>query len=363
MSTCRSANPGLWLDFYRFASDSYAVYQKMQIDILRQQCPKHWITHNLMGFKYDKLNYFDMAKDLDFVSWDNYPRTQWKMDAEVDPSRAAIATDTMRGLKRKNVWVMEQQGGPGGWEIVSVAPRPGELRLWAYQSIAHGADAIVFFRWRTARFGTEQYWHGLLDHDARPSRRYQEIKRMGLEMRKIGAQIEATEPQPRVAMLLSYDSRFAFQVQANNPRFSYFWHFHELYQAFHRRNIPVDIVDPLSDLSVYRLVIAPALHVLSEAAAENLRRFVAGGGVTVITPRSGVKDEANRVVNQRLPGLLADLCGVQVEEYDSLPLEGANELEFCLPELADLPPIRCEIWCDVLAPVGAEVAARYCQDY
>ena len=73
--------------------------------------------------------------------------------------------------------------------MLSVTPRPGELRLWAYQSIAHGADAIVFFRWRTARFGTEQYWHGLLDHDSSPSRRYEEIKHMGAEIKEIGDEI------------------------------------------------------------------------------------------------------------------------------------------------------------------------------
>ena len=59
---------------------------------------------------------------------------------------------------------MEQQAGPAGWDIVGVTPRPGELRLWAYQAVAHGADAILFFRWRTARWGTEEYWHGVLDH-------------------------------------------------------------------------------------------------------------------------------------------------------------------------------------------------------
>ncbi len=51
------------------------------------------------------------------------------------------------------------------------------LRLWAYQQIAHGADAIVFFRWRTARFGTEEYWHGMLYHDGRTSRRYDVYRR------------------------------------------------------------------------------------------------------------------------------------------------------------------------------------------
>jgi beta-galactosidase len=360
MSTCRSANPGLWLDFYRFSSDSYAAYQKLQVDILRLKCPNHWITHNLMGFKYDKLNYFDLAKDLDFVSWDNYPRTQWKMEAEVDPSRAALSTDTMRGLKHKNVWVMEQQGGPGGWEIVSVAPRPGELRLWAYQSIAHGADAIVFFRWRTCRFATEEYWHGLLDHDGRPGRRYDEIKRMGAEIKRAGEQILGSALKPAVAIVLDYDSRFAFQIQPNNPGFSYPEHIQSIYRALFHRNVPVDIVSTGSDLSAYKLVFAPALHVLTQEAAANLTGFVEKGGVLVATPRTGVKEENNTVVNMPLPGLLADLFGVTVDDYDSLPEGAGQPLQFT-PTVTGEPAAKA--WCDILAPGKAEVVASYTQDY
>ena len=40
---------------------------------------------------------------------------------------------------------MEVAGRP---ECLSLA-RPGQMRLWAMQSIAHGADYISFFRWRT----------------------------------------------------------------------------------------------------------------------------------------------------------------------------------------------------------------------
>jgi beta-galactosidase len=363
LTTGHSPNPGLALDFYRFASDSYVRYQQMQLDILRQLCPHHFITHNLMGFRYPQINYFDLARTLDFVTWDNYRRMQWTMQAEVDPSEAALAHATMRGLKRQNFWVMEQQAGPGGWEIVSVTPRPGELRLWAYQAIAHGADGIVFFRWRTARFGTEEYWHGLLDHDARPGRRYQEVKGMGTEIKRAGAQIYASTLHSSVAMLLSYDSRFAFQIQANNPQFSYPDYFHQLYRALYQAHVPVDIVAPTVDLSAYKLVIAPALHVVSKAEAENLKRFVETGGVLVLTFRSGVKDEANAVVDQPLPGLLAELCGVEVEEYDSLAPGMSNELEFALSQFASAPPLPVKAWCDILRPTGASVVARYTQDY
>jgi beta-galactosidase len=363
LTTGGSPNPGLALDFYRFCSDSYVAYQQMQIDILRAKCPGHFITHNLMGFGYDRLNYFDLARNLDFVAWDNYPRMQWTMEKGVEPSSYALSLDTMRSLKSKNIWVMEQQAGQGGWEMLSVTPRPGELRLWAYQSIAHGADAIVFFRWRTARFGTEQYWHGLLDHDSLPSRRYEEIKRMGAEIKEVGEEILGAQVKSQVAMMLSYDSRFAFQIQPNNPRFSYPEHFHQIYRAFYQQNVSMDITAPSADLSSYKLIIAPALHLVTDAIAENLKDYVQAGGTLVLTQRTGVKDESNMVVNQRLPGLLAELCGVEVEDYDSLSSRMQNSLESVIPEFMDSACATVGVLCDILKPTSATVIARYTQDY
>jgi beta-galactosidase len=363
LTTGGSPNPGLALDFFRFSSDSYVAYQQMQVDILREKCPQHFITHNFMGFGKDRIDYFDLAQGLDFVSWDNYPRGYWAMQPQIDPSQAALSCDAMRGLKRRNFWVMEQQAGPSGWETVGMASRPGELRLWTYQAIAHGADAIVYFRWRTARFGTEQYWHGLLDHHGHPGRRYEEIEHTGAEIAKMGKHVHGSSVRPTVAMILSYDSRFAFQIQANNPQFNYSAHFHQVYRVLYDHHIPVDIVAPTADLSAYKLIVAPALHLVSEAIVENLRRFVQTGGMLIVTPRSGVKDGANAVVNMGLPGLLANLCGVEVEEYDSLPTDGRNELEFTLPELASAPTTFASVWCDILEPKGATVVARYTQDY
>ena len=363
LATGGTPNPGLALDFSRFASDSYVRYQQLQIDILRARTSGQFITHNLMGFKYANLNYYDLARPLDLVTWDNYPRTQWSLNAEVDPSGAALAAATMRGLKRAPFWVMEQQAGPGGWDLVSVMPRPGELRLWAYQQIAHGADGIVFFRWRTARHGTEQYWHGILDHDATPGRRYTEIAAMGAELGRMGEAIAGTEVRAPVAMLLSYDSRFAFHIQPNNPAYSYPEHFHDIYRSFHARNVPVDVIAPTDDLSGYQLVLAPPLYVLPEAVAANLERYVRGGGTLVCFFRSGVKDEANAVVNRPLPGLLADMCGVAVAEYDSLPTGAENGLEWSLTGVEVAGPGACQAWADILAPTTAEVIARYTQDY
>lgn len=361
LTTARTHNPGLALDYRRFMSDTYRGYQKLQIDIIRQHCTDHFVTHNLMGFGYNQLNYYDNTIDLDFVSWDNYLRMQWGMQAEVDPARAALGHDTMRGLKKKNYWVMEQQSGGGGWEHVAVPPKPGELRLWTYQSIAHGADGIVYFRWRTARVGTEQHWQGILEHHGIPGRRYDEVSQVGKELKKVAEVIAGSQVKPQVAIMQSYDSRFAFQVQQNNPGFGYENHIQDIYRGFFSHNIPVDIVSENDILIGYKAVIVPALYILTAQTAANLEKFAAEGGTVVFTVRTGVKDAFNTVVNMKLPGLVAKMSGIEIEEYISMAPDQDNQVQFGLPEIEDEFP--SSVWADVIEPKGAMVIARHTQDF
>jgi beta-galactosidase len=354
-------NPSLALDYRRFMSDTWLAFQQEQIDILRAECPSHFITHDMMGFGYDSLNYFDIAKPLDFVCWNNYPYGFWHREKPA-PAFPALSHDAMRGLKGKNFWVMEQQAGPSGWQTLSSTPRPGILRLWAYQSIAHGADGIVFFRWRTARFGAEQYWHGLLEHDGRAGRRYNEIKAMGAELKQAAEIFFGAETKSRVAIIQSYDARFAFQVQGNSDSFGYENHVYQIYSALWKQGISVDVISPTADLSGYDLVIAPALHVLAGELTAHLQEYVRAGGALVVTPRTGVKDDANVVVNQPLPGLLADVCGVIVAEYDALTHETPQALAFDTGPLAG-QTLPVQTWCDILEPRGAQVLAHYVNDY
>lgn len=359
-TTSDAPNPGLALDYYRFMSEAYVYFQHEQIEILRDICPDSFITHNFMGFGYKNINYFNLAEDLDFVSWDNYPRGFWS-GTTVDVPGTALGHDTMRGLKGQNYWVMEAQSGISGWGTMGMAPRPGEIRLWAYQGIAHGADAIVFFRWRTARHGTEQYWHGVLDHDGRPRRRYEEVRKMGKEIALIGTNIFGAQTHADVAILAPYDTRFALEIQPHRDDFDYAAHLGMYYKALHDRNISVDIVNASADFSHYKVVIAPALYVVDQPLADRLSAFAQAGGVVVFTARSGVKDADNAIVNMPLPGRLAELCGVQVAEYDVAPGQFTNPLAFH-PKLEGAKG-AASIWYDVLEPTTAEPIAMYTRNY
>lgn len=185
---------------------------------------------------------------------------------------------------------------------------------------------------------------------------------MGAEMQRIGPAILGSQVRADVAMLLDYDNRFAFQIQANNPNFFYPAHFQAIYSALHRRNVAVDVIAGSADFSSYKLIIAPAYHVLPEAVASALERFVKAGGVVLVTPRTGVKDGANAIVEMPLPGYLAELCGIVVDEYDSLPSDASQPLAFEHPAMQGASA-TARAWCDIVQTKGAEVIARYTEGY
>lgn len=351
-------NPGLHLDYLRFQSDSYVAFQGEQIKLIRASADgTQPITHNMTG-AFSDVDPFALAAELDFSSWDNYWLTQWNMESPPQPADRAFQHRAVRGTKRASYWVMEQQAGAGGWDVSAPTPRPGQMRLWAYQGLAHGADGLLFFRWRSARRGSEQFWHGVIDHHGNNGRRFDEFKQIGEEIEEIGLLVPPADSKAEVALLVSSDSQFAFEIQPNNPGHNYGAHTLMWHAVLHAKGIDVDIVDPSSDLEDYRIVVAPALHVVSQPLATKIEDFVHRGGVLITTFRTGVKDESNAVVEQPFPGLLSEVCGVEVEECDSLPRDKRNRVE-----IEGIGWFEVNSWCDVLVPNGAEIVARYDDDF
>jgi beta-galactosidase len=283
------------------------------VNILHETCPRsQFITHNFMGLA-SSVDYYRLAKPLDFVSWDNYP----KLSPSV-PYESSLAADVMRGLKKQNFLIMEQTAGPLGWSVFSRTPQPGELRKICYQQLAHGADGQIWFRWRACTVGREQYWHGLLGHDGKAGRRYREAGQVANEYQKLAPLLAGTTIKADVAIIYDYDSLWALQIQNGYPGASHAEAIKRYYNALFRAGVNVDIVRPGDDLSAYKLVLAPHLHVLPDDVANGLVEYVKNGGVLLADCRTGVKDATNLAYARTLPGLLSPALGIEIEEYESL---------------------------------------------
>ena len=334
-------NPGLLLDFFRFCSDVQVSFNHELAEIIRTNSPSRPVTHNFMG-AFTDINYFELARDLDVVSWDNYPFFQ-PQATHLPPS--ALPHDFMRGLKRQSVWVMEQASGPGGWDRFYPTPEPGRMRLWAYQAVAHGADYVSFFRWRSARFGTEQYWHGILAHHGQPGPRYEELVQFASEVKGLGAELAGSRVVTDVAIFYDYDSLWALEIQPHSPSgISYYDVASSYVSAMSRLGIVADIVSSDGDLDSYKLLIVPTQYVSTSRFARKLQEYVNAGGIVVIGARSAVKNERNAVHEEMLPAGLRHIVGCHVEDYDVfswLPLEpveviSSNGGHFAALHLAEL---------------------------
>ena len=327
----------------------------MQTDILRRLAPGKAITHNEMGM-FDNIDYSSLNTAIDFVAWDNYPLFDSNFAYYDGP---ALAHDLMRGSKnQQNFMVMEEQGGLPGWNTFwGRQAAPALYRVWAYQAIAHGADGVCYFRWRTSPYGTEQYWQGVLDQDSYPNARYQVVSQTGAEVKHLTALLEGSRPLAQVAMLVSPDSRWAFHIQPLVKEFDYNRQLHLYYDALRRHGVGVDVVFPQADLSAYKIVVAPSLFVVDPGLTRKLTAFVQGGGTLVLSYRSGVKDEHNVFTQQTLPGPLAALAGVAIHDYDP---QIDQPQEIVEPDGARYP---ARAWFDILSPATAQTLATYGANY
>lgn len=349
-------NPSLLLNWKRFCSDLVVDFHKMQAEIIKKIAPHQKVTHNLMGF-YDKTDYFKMSEDLDFAANDQYPTGYYFDPPGQGPAEVAACMDFIRSVKGKNFWMMELQSGPTGGSVIGANPKPGQNRLWTAQCVAHGADAIVYFRWRTCLFGAEQFWHGILPHQGVPKRRYYEIFDTIRQLAPVMEDINGIVTKGDAAILFSYEEDWAIQLQPQHPKLSYTGTVLKYYGQMYQRNLLVDFLPPEGDFSEYPVLIAPLLYLMNPELEQRLMDYAKQGGVLVLTMRTGVMNMDNVCMSQLpLPGVLGEIAGVEVEEYDCLLGRTASVSYGEQKGTA-------EKWCDILLPVTAETLVSYDSDY
>jgi beta-galactosidase len=306
-------NPGLLLSWKRFVSDTWRSYQKVQLDVIKaHRDPRQFITTNMMGF-FDGYDHYTVSQDLDLASWDDYVGT-----GQLDPVYNGAAHDLMRGLLRKNFWVMETQPGFVNWSKDNNALNKGAVRAMAWHDVGHGADAVAYWQWRSALNGQEEYHGTLVGADGTPVPLYDEVAQLGGEFEKAGAALAGTAVRSEVAVLHSYDSRWAVNWQRHNQAFDPVGSMVSYYRPLRALVHSVDIVSPSAPLSQYKLVVAPAMNVLSDEQAKNLMDYVRAGGHLVLGQRSGMKNVDNGLETERQPGQLAGMLGGRVEQYYAL---------------------------------------------
>jgi len=321
--TVAEANPAHRLDFFRFASEQVAAFNRAQAEIVRRASPGRFLVHNFMGFS-GQFDHYRVAADLDLAGWDSYPLGLTELMALPDELRlryarsghadvAAFHHDLYRGVGGGRFRVMEQQPGPVNWAPHNPAPAPGVVRLWTWEALAHGAEAVSYFRWRQAPVAQEQMHAGLTLPDGRPAPAAEEVRTVAAELARVELAPGRRAP---VALLHDYPAEWAGEIQPHGAEWSVPSLRFAMYSALRGLGLDVDIVPAGSDLSGYALVVVPTLPIVDPEALEALRAF---DGPLLLGPRSGSKTAAFQVPETLPPGPLQALIPVRVLWVESLP--------------------------------------------
>lgn len=304
-------NPAAQLDYYRYLSAAVTRFQAEQVAILREVNPRWWITHNGLFGHIDYRG--DFTRDLDVLGYDCYP--QFCREPVARPAWLAWHLDRARAWAG-NFVIPEMQSGPGGQaSYFHEPPVPGALRAMTYAAIGRGADSLLYFRWRTCRFGAEQYWCGILDHDDVPRRRYTEVCQVGRELSGLGPKLRGTSVHVEVGIAgadwLATETHRTYPMGLPEPEEVAA----ELHRWHYERGHAVGVVHPADELRGIRLYVIPHWVVFDPAWVPALERYVRDGGVLVIGARTATRDAQNNVIAETIPGCLRDLTGVTVQEY------------------------------------------------
>jgi beta-galactosidase len=321
--TVTKPNPSHQLDFMRFSSDQVRIFNRLQVDIIRQYSPGRTILHNFMG-RFMDFDHFALSEDLDAAGWDSYPlgflSEAKALDSHKarylrsgDPDFVAFHHDLYRSCGRSRWWVLEQQPGPVNWASYNPSPYPGMIRFWTHEAFAHGAETVSYFRWRQAPFAQEQMHAGLNLPNGDPDQASSEVVQVAKELSglDLGAVTAA-----KVAVVFDYEAAWTLGIQPQGDNFDYMEVVLSFYRAFRRLGLNVDVIPQRASLDSYSIVAIPSLPIVQPELVESLKSF---RGHVLIAPRTGSKTPDFQIPYELPPGRLQDLIPITVVRVESLP--------------------------------------------
>ena len=331
--TITTHNPALRQDWERFRSQSIVDFMAFQAKLIKEIAPEAVVMHDFPGGGLGKhVDYSKVAKTLDQAAYNNDP--VWGGQKEpIAPHEIAFALDYIRGLKGENFWITEAIMGAQGHDVTGFLPRSNQAKMWSYQSMAHGADSLMYFRYRGATKGAEQFCYGIIDADNVKRRKFYEVQSFFHDIIKYREAMEAPVKN-EAAIVYDYDSLASFRIQRQSILLDPAAEMQKFYKAFYDQNVGVDVIPEDREFSSYKVVILPQMIITKPEMEEKVEAFVKNGGTVIVTYRHAVKDADNNVpFGETLPVHYNALAGLTVEEteslqdYDAFPVVGSGVFE------------------------------------
>lgn len=316
----------LLVEWKRFSSEQISRFCEMEIEAVKKYSDLP-ATTNFMDF-FKGLDYNRLKRNLDVISWDNYPYWHKSKDEVPVAVRTAADHSVMRSLKKQPFLMMESTPSSISWRTVNPLKRPGMHMLSSLQAIAHGSDSVQYFQWRKGRGGFEKFHGAVVDHkNGMETKTFREVTELGRRLERLSSKIGGTVNTPRAAVIFDWENWWAVE-DTQGPRLDLNYTDAVLahYRAFWEAGIEADFLDMDSSLDGYALVCAPLNYMYRDGYADKVGRFVSDGGIYVTTCFSGEVNETDLCFTGHHP--LEHVLGIMPEEIDAPTEEFENSFVF-----------------------------------
>ncbi len=270
-------------------------------------------------------NDWSIADKLDSIGCSNFP-TWWKMHNADYTLTMEMIHSAARG---KKFWVSELQGGRSniGFEV-SDSVRAVDQQRWVWNSIACGADTVLFWCWRDEVFGCESNGFGFIGNDGFADERIAAMQHTGKLLKQYSGLLENYKPaKSEVAIMFSpqtYYLYFAQESEARKPLNS----IRGFCLALIRNSVPFKIVEEehLEELKGVKILFLPRVTVLDDVTIEKLRKFVMEGGTLYCEAETGAWDSKGiyRYPEERFPGIFSDVQEIGRRQVPKNPVFSAK---------------------------------------
>ena len=342
-------NYGKWsslrpmLDFEDFRSDTIATLIKSWGKMVREvdDNKEHLLiadnSWSMTTFETTELGNDDwkVARAADVFGLSIYPQS-WGLDMGEDPAklsqlyRGGICAGGDRPIMISELQTHNQTALASGSSCFD------ELKLWTWQAFALGAEALVYWKWNPFTRGFQVSGRGMTAQDGRPNIRAE-------YMSEVASVINAN------AEVLTgrtvFDSGVAILYCPTNDRFTdivvaddvglYRNAIEGWYRLLWAKGINPSIIQANEiDVKKQKVLIIPALAVLSSADAKIIQEYIETGGNVIAEGRFAIVDE-NGFAYDRAPGNLTDTFGYQETDFFS-PYKDETAVcakRFCVIEL------------------------------
>ncbi len=340
------SNTSMWVDWRRFSTWQCKTFLENERDAVKAVNPELLCTANLMERFWD-YDYFDLCEAMDVVSWDSYP--EWHSGDDVQrAAEFAMNHDLMRSFKGQPFLLMESTPSQVNWKPINKLKRPGMHLLSSMQALAHGSQSVMYFQWRKGRGAAEMFHGAVVDHDGSENHRvFRDVAQVGQALESLAPLYDAPKRKAEVCILYDTQNRWAIDyAQTGHPKnMRYFDTVNMHYRSLWQQGLNIDLRDmrPCTDLTGYKLVVAPMLFMFRCGIEEKLRAFVEQGGTLLMTYFSGWVDEHDLAFLGGTPHGLMDVLGLRSTELDALYPHDRNALvmkdgrRFAIGELCEIP--------------------------